>query len=1083
MKVLQEENVKNTRQAQVIKRAAPGRCPFLHVRNLIDGSDCQDTLHHKAVKNQLCTSKVCENSKMTPKSLVVGPQKCPVSQNDILVQAIDFINQYYHSQKIAKPEDHLARVEAVVKEIDATGTYQLTMEELVFGAKQAWRNAPRCIGRIQWSNLQVFDARKCSTAREMFDFLCRHIEFATNGGNLRSTITIFPQRGDTKHDFRVWNSQLVRYAGYHMSDGSILGDPANTEFTELCIQLGWTPKYGRFDVLPLVLQANGEDPEVFEIPPELVLEVSMEHPQYEWFGDLQLRWYALPAVSNMLLEVGGLEFPACPFNGWYMGTEIGARDFCDPQRYDMLETVGSKMGLETDNPSSLWKDVALVAVNIAVMHSFQKHNVTITDHHSASESFIRHMETEFQLRGGCPADWTWLVPPMSGSITPVFHQEMVNYVLSPFFYYQPDAWLTHNWKNNVWRKGKLVSFKGLARMVLFCSTVMRRFIAQRVRCTVIYATETGKSQSFAKKLNSMLNSAFNSRVLCMHEYNITDLEKESFLVVVTSTFGNGESPENGKNFWKHLYAVPCLRNKFRYCVFGLGSRMYPQFCAFARSVDTKLAALGAKRLTCMGEGDELSGQDKAFIIWAKKAFADACQEFGISTQLDIRLPGMDQHTDDWDPRRYQLQHKKSSQDHITALSAIHSKKILPMKLKRRQNLQSSQSSRATILVELESDGSAEGMQYLPGDHVGLFPGNSTQLVTGILKHVADAPPSSQSVQLQYRSGTSANGDEGWQANDHIPACTLSQALTYFLDITTPPSQNLLHKLSQLAGQEGHRQRLLKLSQDAEEYNSWKAFHKPTFLEVLEEFSSLEPPATFLLSQLPPLKPRLYSISSSPELNPREIHLTVTVVNYHTQDGQGPMHHGVSSTWLNTIKEGDMVPCFIRSSSDFHLPVEPSSPAILVGTGSGIAPFRGFWQQRLYDTQTKGVRGAPMTLVFGCQSSDKDHIYKEETQQMMKNGVLNDVFPAYSRESGHPKMYVQDVLRERLEREVVRVLHWEQGHLYICGNGRMVQDVTNTVQDILAKQLELNPSAAVEYMTQLKFEKRFHVDDFGATIRT
>ncbi|XP_015685678.1 nitric oxide synthase, inducible, partial [Protobothrops mucrosquamatus] len=129
-------------------------------------------------------------------------------------------------------EEHTTRLEAVAQEIERTGTYQLTKEELIFATKQAWRNAPRCIGRIQWSNLQVFDARSCTNAKEMFEHLCRHLEYATNGGNIRSTITVFPHRTDGKHDFRIWNNQLIRYAGYQMPDGSIVGDPANVEFTQ-----------------------------------------------------------------------------------------------------------------------------------------------------------------------------------------------------------------------------------------------------------------------------------------------------------------------------------------------------------------------------------------------------------------------------------------------------------------------------------------------------------------------------------------------------------------------------------------------------------------------------------------------------------------------------------------------------------------------------------------------------------------------------------------------------------------------------------------------------------------------------------
>uniref|UniRef100_A0A8C7TJA0 Nitric oxide synthase, inducible n=1 Tax=Oncorhynchus mykiss TaxID=8022 RepID=A0A8C7TJA0_ONCMY len=982
------------------------------------------------MQNQQCTSQVCEGSVMTPKALMRCPKDTPL---EILPQAIDLINQYYKSFKIPKSEHHLARLEEVAMEIGSTGTYSLTMDELVFGARQAWRNAPRCIGRIQWSNLQVFDARKCKTTQDMFKSLCEHLQFATNGGNLRSAITVFPLRKEDMQDFRVWNSQLVKYAGYQMPDGSIQGDPSSVEFTEICIRLGWKPQYGLFDVLPLVLQVNGEDPDLYEIPPHLILEVPMEHPQYKWFQDLGLKWYALPAVSNMLMEIGGLEFPACPFNGWYMGTEIGVRDFCDYQRYNVLEEVGRRMGLETHKLSSLWKDQALVTINVAINVLLLTHYY----HHSAAESFMMHMETEFRLRGGCPADWAWLVPPMSGSLTPVFHQEMVNYILSPFFYYQVDTETP----------SCTISFKAVARAALFSSILMSRVLANRVRCTVLYATETGKSQTLAQRLNSMLNCAFNCRLLCMEDYNFSDMEQESLLVVVTSTFGNGDSPGNGE--WRLDYSLCHLSlilklvisplSSPRYCVFGLGSRMYPQFCAFAHAVDAKLEELGAERVTPTGEGDELNGQEEAFSAWALTTLK-------VGRQERMAL---------WLKRGfYQLYVMIFTVLSFAALSAIHSKTVFPMKLKRRQNLQSPHSSRSTILVELERETSAEVMNFAPGDHVGVFPGNLPQLVAGILKFLPHTAPTNQ------------YDEKNWKTVRRIPACPLSQALTYFLDVTTPPCQNLLHKLSQLARQEGHSSVLI-CRQDSQEYTTWKMFRVPNFLEVLEEFPSLEPSAAFLLSQLPLLKPRLYSISSSPQLHPNELHLTLTVLNYHTQDGQGPLHHGVCSTWLDTIKKGDLVPCFIYSSGGFHLPAEPSTPVILVGAGSGIAPFRSFWQQRLHDMKHPGFSGSPMSLVFGCQSSETDHLYKEETLEMRRQGVLKSVTTTYSRQPGHPKIYVQDVLREKMADEVLSVLHQKEGHFYVCGGVNMAQGVTLAVQEILSSQLGITLTQAGEYLTQLK----------------
>ncbi|XP_075052853.1 nitric oxide synthase, inducible [Mixophyes fleayi] len=1051
---------------------------YLKLKNYENGRVLQDTLHLKAKQN-ICQSTVCHGSVMNPQCYIRGQRDKPVPQDVLLPQAIEFINQYYNSFKEPQIETYLNRLETISKDIELTGTYQLTYDELVFASKQAWRNAPRCIGRIQWNNLQVLDARNCKTAKEMFELICRHIKCASNGGNIRSTITIFPQRTDGKHDFRVWNSQLIRYAGFGMPDGSIIGDPASTEFTELCIQLGWKPKYDQFQILPLVLQANGEDPELFEIPKDLVFEVIMEHPKFEWFKDLNLRWYTLPAVANMLLEVGGIEFTACPFNGWYMGTEIGVRDFCDVQRYNVLEEVGRRMGLDTHKVASLWKDQAVFEINVAVLHSFQKQNVTIMDHYSAAESFMKHMENEYRLRGGCPADWIWLVAPISGSISSVFHQEMLNYILSPFYYYQVDAWKTHVWRDES-RKSKKKNFKlvVIAKAVLFASTLLRKSMAARTKATILYATETGKSETFAKKLQTLFNYAFNTEVICMEDYKICNLAKETLLLVVTSTFGNGDCPSNGEKFKKSIFNLKKLDGTVsKYAVFGLGSSIYPKFCAFAHTLDQKLAQLGASQISLTGEGDELSGQEEAFLTWAVHTFKTACEVFKVRDSQKIILPKSYTATVGWKPENYRLVNETQPLDHIKALSKLHSRSILKMTLKSKQNLQNSKSDRATLLVKLSSENYQE-VQYLPGEHVGVFPGNQPELVTSIIKLLKDAPPSNQDIRLETRS------EQGnfWTVSEKIPPCSLSQALTYFLDITTPPTQLLLKKMSLLAADVKDKQRLEDLSKNTEQFRTWKSYNYPSFLEVLEEFKSLEVTATFLLTQLPPLKARYYSISSSKDMTPGEIHLTVAVVNYKTKGGRGPLHHGVCSAWLNSISVNDMVPCFIRSTNTFHLPENPLTPCVLIGTGTGISPYRAFWQQRLHDIEKKGTKVGSMILLSGCQQSEVDEIYKEEKEYMKSKGVFKDVFTAYSRQPGQAKTYVQDILKKNLEDVVYKTIFREEGHLYVCGNLDMARDVAETLKWIIAKKKGLSEEKAEDCFSQLKNEMRYHEDIFGGAYK-
>ncbi|KAB0395991.1 hypothetical protein E2I00_013399 [Balaenoptera physalus] len=726
------------------------------------------------------------------------------------------------SQGTSGSQAHKERLQEVEAEVGATGTYQLRESELVFGAKQAWRNAPRCVGRIQWGKLQRT-----------------------------------PGRGD----FRIWNSQLVRYAGYRQQDGSVRGDPANVEITELCIQHGWTPGNGRFDVLPLLLQTPDEAPELFVLPPELVLEVPLEHPTLEWFSALGLRWYALPAVSNMLLEIGGLEFPAAPFSGWYMSTEIGTRDLCDPHRYNILEVrtsgagrLGARIGCRQHGESE----------------QGQLAKVTIVDHHAATASFMKHLENEQKARGGCPADWAWIVPPISGSLTPVFHQEMVNYVLSPAFRYQISA------------------------------SLMGTVMAKRVKATILYASETGRAQSYAQQLGRLFRKAFDPRVLCMDEYDVVSLEHETLVLVVTSTFGNGDPPENGESFaaalmemsgpynssprpeqhksykirfnsiscsdplvssWRRKRkessntdsagALGTLRlgegsdggGKLpgprgagdevasadgslhpRFCVFGLGSRAYPHFCAFARAVDTRLEELGGERLLQLGQGDELCGQEEAFRGWAQAAFQASCETFCVGEDAKAAAQDIFSPKRSWKRQRYRL----SAQ--------------------------------------------AEGLQLLPG-----------------LIHV--------------------HRRKMFQA-------TVLLALTFFLDITSPPSPQLLRLLSTLAEEPSEQQQLETLSQDPRRYEEWKWFRCPTLLEVLEQF---------------PSRP---SRRDPPHSSCAGI-----------QDPRAP---------------------------SFRLPPDPSLPCILVGPGTGIAPFRGFWQERLHDIESKGGWGALPSRSDACRAAACPH---------------------------------------------------------------------------------------------------------------
>jgi len=317
-----------------------------------------------------------------------------------------------------------------MNEVRNNHQFNPSSEELIFGARVAWRNSNRCIGRLFWKSLHVFDERDLEYEREIYEALLRHIKFATNNGKIKPVITVFKPGV-----VRIWNEQIIRYAGYETEKG-ILGDPSSITFTKVCQALGWHGEGTHFDVLPIVIQVDGREPLVFEIPKEYILEVPILHPHYKEFEELNLKWYAVPIISNLKLSIGGVEFQAAPFNGWYMGTEIGARNLADVGRYNMLPKVADLIGLNSSSNSSLWKDRALVELNIAVLHSFKEMGVSIVDHHTAAQQFKIFEQQEKEGNRQVTGDWKWLIPPMSPATTHIYHQPIANIIKKPNYFYQ-----------------------------------------------------------------------------------------------------------------------------------------------------------------------------------------------------------------------------------------------------------------------------------------------------------------------------------------------------------------------------------------------------------------------------------------------------------------------------------------------------------------------------------------------------------------------------------------------------------------------------------------------------------------------
>ncbi|TPE45761.1 nitric oxide synthase oxygenase [Amaricoccus solimangrovi] len=350
-------------------------------------------------------------------------------------EAVAFVRRFHRENELGAKACRRREAE-VRRALRRDGWYEHTPEELAFGARVAWRDHARCIGRLHWKSLEVRDLRAIEDPDEMAAFLLDHLADAHGGGRIRSIISIFaPVRGAETPCY-VESEQLLRYAGYIDAEGRTIGDPLNIELTRTIAALGWEPPEvpGMFDMLPVLLRDRAGRRLVYEIPATARPEVRISHPDGPALDALGLRWYAVPVVSGMILTIGGIDYPCAPFNGYYMSTEIASRDLADENRYDLLEPVARALGEDTGAEPPLWKDRALLELNRAVLHSFSRDGVTMIDHHMASAQFMEFNQRERAAGRPPSAQWSWIVPPQASSACPVFHLPMTDHRMVPNFY-------------------------------------------------------------------------------------------------------------------------------------------------------------------------------------------------------------------------------------------------------------------------------------------------------------------------------------------------------------------------------------------------------------------------------------------------------------------------------------------------------------------------------------------------------------------------------------------------------------------------------------------------------------------------
>ncbi|MFE3784662.1 nitric oxide synthase oxygenase [Amycolatopsis sp. NPDC059090] len=344
----------------------------------------------------------------------------------------------------ALPGDRRVRVAQALRSLDEKGTYQLTGAELDHGLKMAWRNDPRCIRRgtyptlrqLSWDGVVRMDVSRTElTAERVIAAVGTYLREATNGGRLKPMIMVFPPDTPEGPRLRIWNDQLIRYAGEARPDGSILGDPKHVDLTAALRRLGWAEPIGRQTVLPVAFQLHDGVPIWATLPKDDILEVRLTHPDFGWLREVDFVWHALPAISRMVVVVGGLVLPAI-FSGWYVASEI----LENLHRFGVLHQFAERLGMDRRD-RFLLNRIEPIAFDI-IMHSFRSAGVMIEDPWAADANLHRFVEQEKSAGRVLCGDKSRLV--LAGA-TPDMHARTDTYLppdpdADPGFHYLPEAW-------------------------------------------------------------------------------------------------------------------------------------------------------------------------------------------------------------------------------------------------------------------------------------------------------------------------------------------------------------------------------------------------------------------------------------------------------------------------------------------------------------------------------------------------------------------------------------------------------------------------------------------------------------------
>lgn len=574
-------------------------------------------------------------------------------------------------------------------------------------------------------------------------------------------------------------------------------------------------------------------------------------------------------------------------------------------------------------------------------------------------------------------------------------------------------------QQKIWLTGYLSAQAALAGSEAVTPAPSAAASAQPVskNVTVLYGSQTGNSEGLAKKTAQHLEEkGFQVTLSSMSDFKPNNLKKINNLLVIVSTHGEGDPPDNALSFHEYVHGrrAPKL-DHLSFSVLSLGDSSYEFFCQTGKEFDERFEELGGTRLFDRVDCD--LDYDEPFSEWLQ-GVASSLSE-GEAVSLPQETAGANNQA--------VSEYSRTNPFYAEVLENI--------------NLNGRGSNKETRHLELSLEGS--GLVYEPGDSLGIYPTNDPALVDELIQTCGWNAEESVTVHK--------NGDT-------LP---LKEALTSHFEITVL-TKPLLQKIAELTKSES----LHSLLEEGNEEKLKEYIAGRDLVDAARDFGPFDGTAADFTSILRKIPARLYSIASSLKANDEEVHLTIGAVRY---DAHGRERQGVCSILCaERLQPGDTLPVYIQHNQNFKLPQDPDAPIIMVGPGTGIAPFRSFMQER----EELGANGKSW-LFFGDQHFVTDFLYQTEWQKWLKDGVLTKMDVAFSRDT-EEKVYVQ----HQMKKQSKELFEWlEQGaYVYICGDEKhMAHDVHNTLLSIIQEEGAMSKEKAESYLANLQQQKRYQRD--------